>query len=37
MKIRQLVHTPDFPCFKNENKWLINKELLDEGLSEVSK
>lgn len=36
-KIRQLVHTQDFPCFKNGNKWLINRELLDEWLIKVSK
>lgn len=36
-KIRQLVHTQDFPCFKNGNKWLINRELLDEWLKKISK
>jgi excisionase family DNA binding protein len=35
-KIRQLVHTEDFPCFKNGNKWLINRELLDEWLKKIS-
>lgn len=36
-KIRELVHTEDFPCFKNGNKWLINKELLDEWLKKISR
>ena len=36
-KLRQLVHTQDFPCFKNGNKWLINREMLDEWLKKVSK
>ena len=35
-KIRQLVHTDDFPCFKNGNKWLINRDLLNEWLKKVS-
>lgn len=35
-KIRQLVHTTDFPCFKNGNKWLINREMLNEWLKKVS-
>lgn len=35
-KIRRLVHTDDFPCFKNGNKWLINRELLDEWLKKIS-
>lgn len=35
-KIRQLVHTDDFPCFKNGNKWLINKELFDEWHKKIA-
>lgn len=35
-RIRQLVHTDDFPCFKNGNKWLINKELFDEWHKKVA-
>lgn len=35
-KIRELVHTSDFPCFKNGNKWLINRTLLDEWLKKIS-
>lgn len=35
-KIRQLVHTEDFPCFKNGNKWLINRAMLDEWLKKIS-
>ncbi len=35
-KIRKLVHTKDFPCFKNGNKWLINKEMLQEWIAKVS-
>ncbi|WP_286910685.1 helix-turn-helix domain-containing protein [Clostridium sp. UBA1652] len=35
-KIRQLVHTKDFPCFKNGNKWLINKQMLQEWIAKVS-
>ena len=34
-KIRELVHTQDFPCFKNGRKWLINRELLDEWLKKT--
>lgn len=36
-KIRQLVHTQDFPCFKNGNKWFVNKELLEEWLKKISR
>lgn len=35
-KIRQLVHTEDFPCFRNGNKWLINKTLFDEWHKKVA-
>lgn len=35
-KIRQLVHTKDFPCFKNGNKWCINREMLNEWLKKIS-
>lgn len=35
-KIRQLVHTEDFPCFRNGNKWLINKALFDEWHKKVA-
>lgn len=35
-KIRQLVHTDDFPCFRNGNKWLINGELFDGWLKKIS-
>jgi len=35
-KIRQLVHTKDFPCFKNGNKWCINREMLNEWLKKAS-
>jgi excisionase family DNA binding protein len=35
-KIRQLVHTDDFPCFRNGNKWLINRELFDEWHKKVA-
>ncbi len=35
-KIRQLVHTDDFPCFRNGNKWLINRELFDEWHKNVA-
>lgn len=35
-RIRQLVHTKDFPCFRNGNKWLINKKLFDEWLDNIS-
>ena len=34
-KIRQLVHTKDFPCFKNGNKWCINREMLNEWLKKI--
>ena len=35
-KIRQLVHTDDFPSFKNGSKWLINRELFDEWHKRVA-
>ncbi|MBU3185628.1 helix-turn-helix domain-containing protein [Clostridium estertheticum] len=35
-KVRQLVHTKDFPCFKNGNKWCINREMLNEWLKKIS-
>ena len=35
-KIRQLIHTDDFPCFRNGNKWLINRDLFNNWLKEVS-
>jgi len=35
-KIRQLVHTKDFPCFKNGNKWCINREMLNDWLKKIS-
>lgn len=35
-KIRQLVHTKDFPCFKNGNKWCVNREMLNEWLKKIS-
>ncbi|MPQ32469.1 DNA-binding protein [Clostridium estertheticum] len=35
-KLRQLVHTKDFPCFKNGNKWCINREMLNEWLKKIS-
>jgi len=35
-KVRQLVHTKDFPCFKNGNKWCVNREMLDEWLEKIS-
>ena len=35
-KIRRLVHTKDFPCFKNGNKWCINREMLNDWLKKIS-
>ena len=35
-KVRQLVHTKDFPCFKNGNKWCINREMLNDWLKKIS-
>ncbi|MCB2297755.1 helix-turn-helix domain-containing protein [Clostridium tagluense] len=35
-KIRQLVHTKDFPCFKNGNKWCVNREMLNDWLKKIS-
>jgi excisionase family DNA binding protein len=35
-KIRRLVHTNDFPCFKNGNKWCINREMLSDWLKKIS-
>ena len=35
-KVRQLVHTQDFPCFKNGNKWCINREMLNDWLKKIS-
>lgn len=35
-KIRQLVHTEDFPSFKNGAKWLINRELFDDWHNKVA-
>lgn len=35
-KIRQLVHTDDFPSFRNGSKWLINRQLFDEWHNKVA-
>ena len=35
-KVRQLVHTKDFPCFKNGNRWCINREMLNDWLKKIS-
>ncbi|MBZ9633024.1 helix-turn-helix domain-containing protein [Clostridium sp. FP1] len=35
-KIRRLVHTKDFPCFKNGNKWCVNREMLNDWLKKIS-
>ena len=35
-KIRKLVHTKEFTCFKNGNKWCINREMLNECLKKIS-
>ncbi len=35
-KIRQLVHTEDFPAFRNGKKWLINRELFDDWHKKVA-